>query len=208
MHIYETYNIKRIGFERKPMAYKVVFEYDYNQSGKTWCSDIKTILEQVNLMSSFQNKLPVNLKTIEERLLDLHKLNWSTKIQSVSKLRTYRQFKNDFGTEKYLFSNLSKSERSHLAQFRCGILPLRLETGRFVGLSVEERICNLCNINETEDELHFLLRCTCYNELRNRLTRKAIELHTGFSTLNDAQKLIYLMENHYACVAHRFFNTK
>ena len=23
MHIYETYNIKRIGFERKPMAYKV-----------------------------------------------------------------------------------------------------------------------------------------------------------------------------------------
>ena len=55
---------------------RIVFEYDYNQSGKTWCSDIKTILEQVYLMSSFQNKLPVNLKTIVERLLDLHKLNW------------------------------------------------------------------------------------------------------------------------------------
>ena len=55
------------------VAAHIVFEYDYNQSGKTWCSDIKTILEQVNLMSSFQNILPVNLKTIEERLLDLHK---------------------------------------------------------------------------------------------------------------------------------------
>ena len=100
------------------------------------------------------------------------------------------------------FSSLSKSERSHLAQSRCGILPLRLEAGRFVGLSVEERICNLCNINETEDELHFLLGCTCYNELRNRLTTKAVELLTGFSTLNDAQKRVYLMENHYGYVAN------
>lgn len=32
---------------------RIVFEYDYNQTGKTWCSDIKTIREQVNLMSSF-----------------------------------------------------------------------------------------------------------------------------------------------------------
>ena len=63
-----------------------------------------------------------------------------------------------------LFSNLSKSERSHLAQFKLGVdtLPLRLETGRFVGLSVDERICNLCNINETEDELHFLLKKQTY----------------------------------------------
>ena len=50
---------------------KIVFEYDYNQTGKTWCSDIKTILGQINLMSSFQNK-SVNLKTVEERLLNLH----------------------------------------------------------------------------------------------------------------------------------------
>ena len=35
---------------------KIVFEYDYNRTGKTWCSDIKTILGQVGLMSSFQKK--------------------------------------------------------------------------------------------------------------------------------------------------------
>ena len=71
---------------------KIVFEYDYNRTGKTWCPDIKTILEQVGLLSSFQNKLSVNLKVVEERLLNLDKLNWMNKIQSVSKLRTYKQF--------------------------------------------------------------------------------------------------------------------
>ena len=65
---------------------KIVFEYDYNRTGKTWYSDIKTILGQVGFLSSFQNKLSVNLKVVEERLLNLHKLNWLNKIQSVSKL--------------------------------------------------------------------------------------------------------------------------
>ena len=180
---------------------RIVFEYDYNQTGKTWCSDIKTILEQVNLTPSFQNKLFVNLKTVEERLLNLHQSNWSNKIQSVSKLRTYKQLKTDFGTEKYLFARLSKTEKSHLAQFRCGILPLRLETGRYVCLSVNERICTLCNVNETEDEVHFLLRCACYNDLRRLLTKKAIETRVDFSTLTDSQKLVYLIKNHYVCMA-------
>ena len=85
---------------------KNVSEYDYNRTGKTWCSDIKTIFGQVGLLSSFQNKLSVNLKVVRERLLNLHKLNWLNKIKSVSKLRTYKQFKSDFDTENYLSSFL------------------------------------------------------------------------------------------------------
>ena len=33
---------------------KIVFEYDYNRTGKTWCSDIKTILGQVGLLSVYK----------------------------------------------------------------------------------------------------------------------------------------------------------
>ena len=85
----------------------------------------------------------------------MHKIKWLNKMQSVSKLRTYKQFKSSFGTEKYLFPTLSKTEKPHLAQFRCGILLLRLETGRYVGLRVNEIICSLGNLTETEDEAHF-----------------------------------------------------
>ena len=45
-----------------------------------------------------------------------------------------------------------------------GILPLRLKTGRNVDLRVNKRMCNLCNLNELEDEVQFLLRFTCYIE--------------------------------------------
>ena len=68
---------------------RIVFEYDYRFTGKNWCSDIKTILGQVSLLSSFHDKTPVNLKQVEDRLLEIHKLDWANKIQTLPKLRTY-----------------------------------------------------------------------------------------------------------------------
>ena len=55
-----------------------------------------------------------------------------------------------------------------MAQFRCGILPLRLETGRFVGEPEYQQICKMCDSGEVENELHFLLECQFYNKLCNQ----------------------------------------
>ena len=179
-----------------------VFEYDYGFSGdKNWCSYVKVILGKVDLLAHFHDKTPVNLKDIENRLLERHTVEWSNKLQNVSKLRTYRQFKSLYSTEKYLLSNLTKLERSHFAQFRCGILPLRVETGRYAGLSVQDRLCNICNLNETEDEIHFLFKCPCYDDLRQTLINKACETETNFMSLNDFEKLRYVVERHYVYLA-------
>ena len=59
----------------------------------------------------------------------------------------------------------------------------------------------MCNLNETEDEIHSLVRCTCYNDLRHLFTRKAIEARGDILSLTDSQKLVYLMESHYVCIA-------
>ena len=58
--------------------------------------------------------------------------------------------------------NLNKQERSAMAQFRCGILPLRIETGRFTNEPSQERFCKLCNNGSIEDEEHFLLHCDAF----------------------------------------------
>ena len=55
-----------------------------------------------------------------------------------TKLSTYQQFKGEYKTEKYVLLNLSRSERSLMAQFRSGVLPLRIETGRFRHEPVEK----------------------------------------------------------------------
>jgi len=83
-------------------------------------------------------------------------------------LRTYRTFKSSLSTEPYVELNLKRSERSVMAQFRCRILPLRLETGRFVGEQEYQRICKMCDSGQVENELHFLLDCQFYNELCNQ----------------------------------------
>jgi len=43
---------------------------------------------------------------------------------------------------------------------------LNIETGIYKAGSREQRICTVCNISEIEDELHFILQCPVYSELR------------------------------------------
>ena len=96
---------------------------------------------------------------------------------------------------------MTKLEKSHSAQLRCGILTLRVETGRNSGLSVHERTCNYGNSNETEDEIHFLFKYSCYHDLRQSLINKATEAKANFLLLNDVEKLRYVVENHFIYVA-------
>ena len=47
---------------------------------------------------------------------------------------------------------LPYKHRSALAKFCCGVAPIRLETGRYERLAVNNRICPLCN-REVENEV-------------------------------------------------------
>ena len=60
-----------------------------------------------------------------------------------------------FTCENYVTLNLMKSERSTLCQLRFGILPLRIETGRYIGEPAEQRLCRICPQNNVENETHF-----------------------------------------------------
>ena len=56
--------------------------------------------------------------------------------------------------EKYPVLNLSKLERSHLAQLIFGVLPIGIETGRFTGPNISERVCQMYNKGSIEGENH------------------------------------------------------
>ena len=71
------------------------------------------------MLMNFENKLLCNFEN-----------NWVSKLNQLSKHRLYKNMKQNYNMENYLSMNISKSHRSLLAQFRCGILPIRIETGR------------------------------------------------------------------------------
>ena len=116
-------------------------------------------------------------------MLDQYKAKWLSNLGNKPKLRTYKLFKHDFSTESYLYFNFPKWKRSILAQFRLGILPLNIKTGRyklmkdkqgkFRRTKPEERLCLVCNSGLTEDKSHFLLECSYYNQMGQKLFQVA-----------------------------------
>jgi hypothetical protein len=85
--------------------------------------------------------------------------------------------------------------RAAFSKFRCGVAPLRLETGRFEGLSVENRKCPFCD--SVEDESHVLFDCFLYDDLRDILFKKALSIDNNFSSLSTVDKLVFLFTNHH-----------
>ena len=79
------------------------------------------------------------------------------------KLRYYNMYKYSREKEEYLSFNITRYQRSLMAQFRLGIIPLEIEVGRFRNIPLANRICQMCNSGVVEDEIHFLCECNHYN---------------------------------------------
>ena len=88
--------------------------------------------------------------------------------------------------------NLKKYERSLLCHLRFGILPLRLETGRYIGEPVEDRLCRFCTLNVVEDERHFMLECELYNQIRVNVLGEATAC-IEYVNMTSEQKLTYIL---------------
>ena len=88
----------------------------------------------------------------------------------------------------YTFKPLSFIQWKFLAKFRLGVLPIRIETGRYERpkLVAAERTCNVCNSNTVEDEKHFLLYCPKFNTLRETLIARVAD--PNFDNLGDLEK--------------------
>ena len=82
------------------------------------------------------------------------------------------------------------SHRAAFAKFRCGVAPVKIETGRFENLDVNQRLCHFCNV--VEDETHVILDCSAYDDLRNNLFIKAVSVLPTFNILDANEKMKFL----------------
>jgi hypothetical protein len=83
---------------------------------------------------------------------------------------------------------MSKQDRSALAKFRCGTAPIKLETGRYTNMALEERLCPMgCGVVESEE--HVLVECAVYGDLRTDLLYTARFHNPHFDTESSATKI-------------------
>ena len=97
---------------------------------------------------------------------DIEKEKWCTDVKEISKLDFNNLCKTECKAECFLWKVNNGQHRSLLAQLRCGVLPLKLETGRYLNIPRDLRLCVLCSANSIESEVHFLLHCFKYQEIR------------------------------------------
>ena len=64
---------------------------------------------------------------------------------------------------------------------------MALESGRYRGIPVPERVCLHCT-NKVESECHVLTECSLYDDLRFELCLKACDVIPQFQNYNDNEK--------------------
>ena len=75
----------------------------------------------------------------------------------------------------------------------CGVLPLEIETGRYVGKAVADRLCKVCNMNRVEDEFHFLFDCCMYQGERSKYYVDNVSDIENFMFLSDPDKVKFML---------------
>ena len=105
---------------------------------------------------------------LKKRIHSTHIENCMARIKSNTegKLRIFRTFKQDYCMEGYLLLLPNVKHMSTIARFRMSSHTLAIETGRHAKpkIAKEERKCRYCNLDDVEDEKHFLLKCPLYNK--------------------------------------------
>ena len=122
-----------------------------------------------------------------------------------NKLRTYRQFKLEFGYEPYLDVVRVQLHQRAITRFRVSAHNLHVETGRHHRprpTPVEDRNCMYCNDNMNEkvveDECHALMVCPKFNVMRGELM-EVVSQHLpnflSFVLLTQAEKFCFIMSS-------------
>ena len=97
-------------------------------------------------------------KCVEQRLQDQFKQFCLSEINTSAKTLCYRIYNTEVKFKNYF--NILPSYYMHtLCKFRCGSHRLPIETGRWRGVSRNDRLCHLCNLEDIGDEYHYYMTC-------------------------------------------------
>ena len=178
-----------------------------NNSCKNWVYTVKKQFQNLGhgAYADFNNMFSKTslVRDVSNGMLQKFTDDWLQSLNQVegnrgrglNKLRTYKLFKTQYGTEMYCQLLLPIKHRSAFAKLRMGVAPLNIEIGRYTNLAIEDRLCPFC-LNITEDETHVMLNCGMYDDIRAKLFKKACDLNPNFNMLANDDQMRFLFSNH------------
>ena len=112
------------------------------------------------------------LKAFKDRLLGVFQSDWNEEICHNDRYTLYSTFKSQFSLSVYLNEIRHIKARNYLIRTRLGVSQLNVHRLRFVSEAGEiDLLCPACGSRE-ETEIHFVLICPKYKDIRERFIAK------------------------------------
>ena len=172
-------------------------------SCKNWMYSVSQFLISNNLghYANIAEAIPSShrfIADIENILFENFVTTWLARINSNvgpsgrgrNKLRLYKTFKQNYSVENYCKMILPVRHRAAFSKFRCGVAPIRTETCRYEGLTEDLRLCPFCNV--MGNEMHVILNCQVYDDLREPLLAKALNCEPNVYSLSEENQFVLL----------------
>ena len=135
-----------------------------------WTSKVKSLLERHGFAEVWQYPESVNMKpflaVLKTRLIDTFLTEARAGIRNSSSLSLFKELDNNTEIAPYLKLLFNEKYRTALAKIRLSSHLLAIETGRHNGILRENRKCTFCDLNDIEDEYHFIIICPLYRDIR------------------------------------------
>ena len=161
-----------------------VYKWDKSLRQDCWVSQIKQILQYCDMYECMLKNIPCDLDVLTARLKVLNRNKWWLEANDKPKLRTYVQIHDHDNRRTIVKKNLSRSERSIVTKFKCGVLPIMIETGRYKDVPLEDRLCQICSDHVLEDEEHFIGKCSALSNVRSKYKTRFNELGINIEAMS------------------------
>ena len=112
------------------------------------------------------------ISTLKLRVRDQYVTEWNQKVSISSSLQLYKEIKFTIDICSYLDKLTNIKYRKAISKIRLSSHNLNIEIGRHRQIERNDRKCPFCELNELEDEYHFILICPQYFDLRIRYIKK------------------------------------
>ncbi len=134
-----------------------------------WVKNLKHILTYCCMDDCLELHSKCDFDVPQACMKVLNRDNWWLEAGTKTKLRTFVQFVCRIDPQGLSKCNLCRNHPSLISRLKCGVLPLKLEVGRFNNAKIETRLCACCTEGVIETEAHFVNDCTAFENERKSI---------------------------------------
>lgn len=161
--------------------------HEQGKCKSNWIENVKRLLQTNGYGNVWPLQNEINTKwlvlSFKQKLKDQYLQNWNALVEKASSGVNYRIFKDSFEMNTY-FTYLTNRQCKILTAFRTRNHKLPIETGRWSGKPLNERLCGICK-NKIGDEYHYLMECDYFKDQRKLYLKQYFTKRPNTHKLNS-----------------------